>query len=49
MLAVNPKKLGVMRKDDPDGIAFMEYYLVDSIKKQAKEAKKNKAKPRRRR
>jgi hypothetical protein len=48
MLGVNPKKLGEMRRDNPDGIAFLEYYMVDSVKKQAKEAKKHKSKPKRR-
>jgi len=36
-----------MRKDNPDGIAFLEYYMVEQAKERAKQAKRSKAKRRR--
>jgi hypothetical protein len=37
-----------MRKNNPDGISFLEYYIVDLANKQAKAAKDAKMKSKRR-
>jgi len=36
-----------MRKDNPDGIAFLEYYIVNEANERSKAAKKAKHKKRR--
>ena len=38
-----------MRKENPDGINFLEYYIVDTANKRSKEYKKAQSKSKRRR